>query len=253
MNIATLEQALDEALKAIDAIGRPRMVFGNGIEGVNESRRLMQEWDAAHPEQYAQYLKHCSKIGPLEREIAEAKHAYGVQERVLKALDASGAGDRALLAAVSAKQTEALEAARQWLTQKKTWLTLLGGTGTGKTVAAVWAMREVARQGEPVAFRTASALSRMSGFNEGAVELERLGRVSLLVVDDVGAEAQTAWGQGLLSELLDVRHQGFRRTILTSNLGQEPFKQRVGERLVDRIREDGRVVILGGRTLRAVK
>lgn len=253
MTLETLEQHLEETLKAIDAIARPRMDFGRGLEGVEASRRVIQEWEASNPEAQAQYLDLCSRVGPLEREIAEAKHARGVQERVLKALDASGAGDRALLAAVSAKRTEALEAAQEWLTQKRTWLVLLGGTGTGKTVAAVWAMREAARQAEPVAFRTAAALSRMSGFNEGAVELERLQRVSLLVVDDVGAEAQTSWGQGLLSELLDARHQGFRRTIITSNLGQEAFKQRIGERLVDRIREDGRVVMLGGRTLRMVR
>jgi DNA replication protein DnaC len=74
--------------------------------------------------------------------------------------------------------------------------------------------------------------------------LARLGDVHLLVVDDIGAEAQTAWGSGLLGELLNARHQDLKRTIITSNLTREAFKERVGERVADRVREDGEVVDL---------
>jgi DNA replication protein DnaC len=243
-----------EIAEEIRAIGRPDLELAKALRGGGDAlarhRQALAEWDAANPEKAARYAE-------LEAEYAEADRASYARQQAAelerwteKKLADSGMGERALAASASPRPSEALEATQQWLTSGKTWLVLLGGTGTGKTTAAAWAIREVLRQNETAACRTASRIARMSGFDEGAAELERLSEVSLLVVDDVGAEMQTAWGAGLLSELLDNRHQAFRKTILTSNLGQEPFKQRVGERMVDRIREDGKVVVLGGRSMR---
>lgn len=231
---------------ALRALGRPEVRLLHMRSDVETLRR----WEAVNPELAAKGRALDQQLWEAEAEWRKREEAAEVQRWVEKKLAASGMGERALAAAASPKPSEALEAVQQWLTSGKAWLVLLGGTGTGKTTAAAWAIGEVIRQKETADARTASRLSRMSGFDEGARELERLSGVTLLVVDDVGAEAQTAWGAGLLSELLDNRHQGFKKTILTSNLGQEQFKARVGERMVDRIREDGRVVALGGRSMR---
>lgn len=237
---------------AMEALGRPVLELGSIFRGnsLAKHKQACAEWDAAYPQKATEY----ARLSRLQWEAeAEWRRQQEVAEKmrwVEKQLESSGMGERARVAAANPRPSEALEAAQQWLTSGKCWLVLLGGTGTGKTTAAAWVLGEVLKQRESGEARTASRLARMSGFDEGARELERLSNVSLLVVDDIGAEAQTAWGQGLLSELLDNRHQGYRKTILTSNLGAEQFKARVGERMVDRIREDGRVVVLGGKSMR---
>lgn len=238
----------------MDALGRPALELGKALRGgpvgLQRAKEAISSWEAANPDKAAEWARLNGIRWQLEEDWRQREEAAEKLRWVEKKLAESGMGERALTAATNPRPSEALEATQQWLTSGKCWLVLLGGTGTGKTTAAAWALGEVVKQRESAEARTASRLARMSGFDEGARELERLSNVSLLVVDDIGAEAQTSWGQGLLSELLDNRHQGFKKTILTSNLGQEPFKARVGERMVDRIREDGRVVVLGGKSMR---
>lgn len=239
---------------AMDALGRPIMELGaiarGGPKAMLAHKQAVADWEAANPEKVAEYARLSKLQWEAEAEWRRQEEAAATMRWVEKQLEASGMGERARAAAANPKPSEALEAVKAWLTSGKCWLVLLGGTGTGKTTAAAWALGEVIRQKETADARTASRLARMSGFDEGARELERLSNVSLLVVDDIGAEMQTAWGQGLLSELLDNRHQGFKKTILTSNLSQDAFKQRIGERMVDRIAEDGKAVMLGGKSLR---
>lgn len=245
---------LQEIEAAMDSLGRPIVELGKVARGgwgvIEAHKRAVAEWEASNPDKAAEYQRLSKLQWEREAEWRRQQEAAETMRWVEKQLAASGMGERALAAAANPKPSEALDATQQWFASGKCWLVLLGGTGTGKTTAAAWALGRVLKQHETAEARTASRLSRMSGFDEGARELERLSQASLLVVDDIGAEAQTAWGQGLLSELLDSRHQGFKKTILTSNLGQEAFKQRVGERMVDRIREDGRVVSLGGKSMR---
>lgn len=241
----------------ITSLGRPQPEWGKALQPHYRAAHeaAVAEWERDESRR-RRYVDLHIELREAEAHWRRAQEAADLERRVLSGLEASGAGERALHAAASPAQTQALEAAQKWLGAKPidreyaVWLVLLGGTGTGKTVAATWALREALRQGESAYFRTTSRLSRLSGFDEGARELAMLSECGLLVLDDVGAEAQTAWGSGLLQELLDNRHQGYRRTIITSNLSANDFKARLGERMTDRIREDGYVVTLGGKSLR---
>ena len=250
---------ISEIQKDLDALERPQPRWAAALGGpaaVEAERQRIREWEDANPEKVRRFADLLSEYRDAEAQLRVLEEARQLERRVLAGLEKSGAGERALSAAASPAQSEALDAARKWLNalpvdgEHTTWLVLLGGTGTGKTVAATWALREAVRQGRSAYFRTASRLARLSGFNEGAVELEMLIGCGLLVLDDVGAEAQTAWGSGLLQELLDARHQASARTVITSNLSADDFKTRIGERMTDRIREDGMVVRLGGKSMR---
>src|SRR5690606_41573051 len=50
--------------------------------------------------------------------------------------------------------------------------------------------------------------------------------------------------------LIDDRHEMRRPTVITSNLSPEEFRQRYGERIADRIRQMGLVVLCVGESLR---
>ena len=93
-------------------------------------------------------------------------------------------------------------------------------------------------------------MARLSSFDEGRADLERMKRLDLLALDDVGTENFTAHAGGLLFDLLDARHANRKRTIVCSNLDSKALVARLGERLADRIQSDGQVVKLTGASMR---
>lgn len=233
----------DAIIARIDALGRPGIVLNRGLAGVQASRAAALAWDATYPEAAFEYRQLCAELEAVDQAIkqrAEAeRQVRAVEVQLERAFGDTASGERPVAVLDRLTDTPALGFARAWMESKACWLLLCGATSQGKTVAAVWAMRVVLLGGGSAAYRPAARIARMSGFDEGAVELARLARVDLLVVDDVGAESNTAWGSGLLGELLDARHLNKKRTVLVSNLKFDAFKARVGERVVERIAEDG--------------
>jgi len=146
---------------------------------------------------------------------------------------------------------------------------LLGAPGTGKTIAAVarvheylfdvanWSKhdpreyqtRPYFRRPRPI-WRTAGQLARIDHYKQA--EIDRVGKVPLLVIDDLGAEFNDSKGffASLLDEVIDLRYSSRRSTIITSNLAAPGFAARYGVRIVDRIREGGRFVGCGAESLR---
>lgn len=123
---------------------------------------------------------------------------------------------------------------------------LSGNPGCGKTVAAAdWLWRRL-----PGLFVKSARLARWERYDNEA--MNRLLRCPRLVIDDLGTEFQDAKGNfmAILDELIDVRHDHSRPTVMTTNLDAAAFKLRYGERIADRIREDGRFVSLSGGSMR---
>lgn len=227
------------------------MAFGSIAEaGLSLARA--RAWDAQHPLRAAQYRALCVELDAETRRVEAEARERDAAERALRTsaakLERSGVGPRSLEAATAAHDTEALGVVKRWREDNSlTWLALCGAKGTGKSVAATWLVREVIRAGDTAAFRRTSELAKLSQFEAGAAECERLKRVHLLVLDDFGAELLTDYAKAQLFEVLDYRHENYGRTILTSNLawqGAGGMAERLGERLVDRLRQAGRVVQL---------
>jgi DNA replication protein DnaC len=238
---------------SIASLGRPSLSLAN-LQAILDTGKRAKAWDDAHPVEAA---RHRALVAELEAETrrAETQEAERLAaERVLRTsaakLERSGAGQRALAAAADAEDTEALVAVKRWLQDaSKTWLVLCGAKGTGKSVAATWAVREAITTGSTAAFRRSSELAKLSGFDAGAVELDALKRVNLLVLDDVGTEQLNDWARAQLHELVDHRHEAYGRTILTSNLpwrGAGGLEARLGERIADRVAQAGTVVQVFG-------
>lgn len=143
---------------------------------------------------------------------------------------------------------------------------LSGGPGTGKTTAAAWWLHayvtdpecwnEVDSWGSPPkpkgipVFVTAARLARWPRYNEA--EMDRLIRAPRLVIDDLGAEFLDEKGsfRALIDEVVNERYANRRPTVITTNLDVEPFKDRYGERVADRIRESGKWMGLGKVSMR---
>jgi len=155
-------------------------------------------------------------------------------------------------------------------------LTLSGGCGTGKTVAAAAWLREYVsdpRHWEPRRPRlyvgdarddltaptwcwsdpvwiSAAQLARMDHFD--TQEFDRVAKARRLVIDDLGAEYQDAKGffGSFIDEIINARYSNNLPVVITTNLDVEAFKARYGVRVVDRIREAGRFVGCGNTSLR---
>lgn len=110
-------------------------------------------------------------------------------------------------------------------------LVLHGKNGTGKTAAAVIALKEARRRGNTGLFIEAAALKDIKfgskGF-EGQVRLwDRILDVDMLVLDDLGKGVRDKEGaeERLLDELLRFRGAYCRTTLITTNMSAIPRRR----------------------------
>ena len=131
-------------------------------------------------------------------------------------------------------------------------LFLCGPVGTGKTRLACTVLNEAWRLGErSVRFmRVSRLLLRLQpSVAEGAESFDRLAAVRLLVLDDLGAERDTAtdYTRRTLLMLYEARSDAGRRTVWTSNRTPGEVGAFMGDdRLASRIAGWCRVVSLDG-------
>ncbi len=215
-------------------------------------RKRVDAWSAANPEM-------ATAIREAELEDQDRRHAAEAARKALQeAKDArtrfeqTEAPERCIRAVLSGlKPTTATEAVSTYMASEKTFLLLSGTPGCGKTTASCEALRKGG------AFFRAMTLSRMSMFDKDDREqTEWAGRAVVLVLDDIGSEPLHDGWRPALDELLDTRYGALRKTILTTNLpptapeGQQSFRARYGERITDRVRHDGFIVLCGSSSLR---
>lgn len=130
-----------------------------------------------------------------------------------------------------------------WADAPSGWLTLLGRTGVGKTHLAAAAAGARLAAGDSVYFAVApdlfDALRETYGAGSEATFGERFAELQdadLLVLDDLHAQARSAWVEEKLYQLLARRYLQRQPTLITSNLGAGDLDQlspRIASRLVD--------------------
>jgi DNA replication protein DnaC len=137
-------------------------------------------------------------------------------------------------------------------------LTLLGGIGTGKTHLACAVLQQLAnyrfpqREGyavivgyrvryttAPEIIRTLRATWNRDSNQTEEQAIQELVTYSLLVIDEVGVGFGTDGERAQLSELIDARYRVTKPTLVISNFGREGLAQFLGERVVDRLRDNG--------------
>lgn len=147
----------------------------------------------------------------------------------------------------SPRDLKALEIVKEFIDHKTQWvLVLSGGVGIGKSGSACWALG----QHDGGMFFKASKLLNYA-FEQKDV-LERIASASVVVCDDFGTKCQDEKGFFLekFNDLVDDLYGNGAKLIITCNLAKETFAKLAGERVIDRIREQGRFVMLEGESIR---
>ena len=130
-------------------------------------------------------------------------------------------------------------------------LLLCGNVGNGKTHLASSIVQRLIRQHRAVAVITTAAeiirvfkrsMGRDAGYTEGDV-INELASFDLLVIDEVGAQAGTHYELSALHEVLDRRYNLIRPTVVVSNLNAQGLSQYIGERALDRLRENKALLV----------
>ncbi len=124
-----------------------------------------------------------------------------------------------------------------------------GKPGTGKSHLAISVCLEIMRRGHTAMYMNAmdvfllvrSTWERNTERKQLDV-MKDLATVDLLVLDEIGAQYGTESEQLILFGIINSRYQDQRPMILITNQGKEGFRQYLGDRAFDRLREAGRWV-----------
>ena len=128
---------------------------------------------------------------------------------------------------------------------------LLGGVGTGKTHLACAIVQRILLCGGSARYVTAMNAIRSirETWGKGAEKSERdvveaFAKLDLLVLDEVGQQQGTDNELVLLYDIINARYDQQRPTIIVSNYGVAKVTDYLGERVIDRLRENGGAAVL---------
>ena len=128
-------------------------------------------------------------------------------------------------------------------------MVLAGKPGTGKTHIACGIANALINEGRPVLFMTVLQALRhiKETYRKDSVRTEEkaiaeLLEPDLLILDEVGAQLGSEHEKMLMFEIINERYQNCRSTILISNLTGDELTDFMGDRVMDRFRENGAVV-----------
>lgn len=158
--------------------------------------------------------------------------------------------------------SEAVKQACRAIAKNPSDLVLTGSPGTGKSHLAAAIVRELILAGK--IFRVTDPLRSVAEFITAAnlfldlrksfndreadtetVIIERLSKITLLVLDDLGSEKPSEWAITTLYTIIDARYREMRPTIVTTNLSLKQIAGQLHERIASRL-SSGNIVKLSG-------
>ncbi|WP_236207438.1 ATP-binding protein [Pseudomonas tohonis] len=166
--------------------------------------------------------------------------------------------DFASYRAANKRQASALAVCRQYAEQFRDnyeagrCLLLVGHVGTGKTHLASAISDFVIRELNAMAvYRTLYSLMQYvkgsfdsaSTYTE-AQAYENLTSPHLLVIDEIGATKQTEFEQATLFNVINGRYEQNKPTVIISNLMPSELEKALGDRVMDRLRENGGICLV---------
>lgn len=195
----------------------------------------------------------------VERERAEAD----ALERWRLSVEGAGIPERfrdrrfKTFVAATPKQKTALDTSKQyaadWEAVRKSGrsMVFLGPPGVGKThLACAIAMHVMHKHRASVMFKTVAQAVRsvrdtwVKGSDKSETQaIAELTSPQLLVLDEVGVQSGSDWEKNVLFDVLNERYLKRMPTIMLTNLNEELLPQYLGERVIDRMREDGGLIV----------
>ena len=114
---------------------------------------------------------------------------------------------------------------------------LFGAIGTGKTyLSCALALELIGKKQIEIRYITEYELLNLY-FQKEYQKFENFKRSSVLIVDEIGKRELAEWQRVQLEELLSYRFNELLPTIYITNLTENSFKEFLGDRLADRLRE----------------
>jgi DNA replication protein DnaC len=207
-------------------------------------------WEAENPELAKAWEDAWTEDEHREREIEAEAARVQFRENMPFRLERIGVPSLVIDAlSNSVIETVSVQHVRSFCASDRQILLLLGGPGTGKTVAAASALIEAPMHSS--VFTHAADVARLSDFNvEHAHEMDRINEAKFLVLDDLGVEHANDFWVSRFDGILNQRYGNKRKTIITSNLDAERFKRQYGVRVSERIHQVGVVKSCGNKSMR---
>jgi len=79
-------------------------------------------------------------------------------------------------------------------------------------------------------------------------------QIDLLIIDEVGVQFGTETEKQILFEIINERYENLRPTILVTNLSLTNLKEFAGDRVIDRMKDNGgKIVVFSGESFRGKK
>lgn len=254
MNLQQLESQIAALEQRLEGIARPtgtiRALLDRQLR--EAEAKVLSAWEQSHPTDAAEWTNLHRQLSALELQRdqirivnAEALRALTVVGRL------AGARVEAALRQPMPVAPPAMASARDWWDSSSWCCVLTGGVGVGKSVAAGWCVQQALAMRGSARWLSCPTVADGQLFGPEADAMRRAARsVTLLVLDDVGAERPSEPWISFLGEVLMARHADGARTVLTTNLALDALATRLGERLWSRVNEGGRQFKCGNASLR---
>ncbi len=143
--------------------------------------------------------------------------------------------------------------ANRWDEVRKTGenLALCGWPGTGKTMLASIMCKQIVSENDAQPLYTTvsemlryvrGSYNKQSSYTETQA-IERFGKVDLLVIDEMGVKLASDFERSALFEIVDLRYRYDLPTVIISNLSIDELSDHTSERLVERLVENGTLMV----------
>lgn len=123
---------------------------------------------------------------------------------------------------------------------------MLGTVGTGKTHLSIGIALEIIKAGHTSIFTSASKIFRaikdtyQKNSNQKESEIMAIyTKCDLLIIDEVGVQRGSDFEKETFFDVINERYENMLPTIILSNLTIDEIKEFLGERVFDRLRENG--------------
>lgn len=119
-------------------------------------------------------------------------------------------------------------------------LLFIGTPGTGKThLAAAITNYIISAFGIPVKFGSFISIldDVKKSFKTDEEVIEKLLKVPLLVIDDLGKERQTEWSNSILYQVINGRYENYLPVTITTNASMRTLEENIGQATISRLIE----------------